>query len=415
MAASSHSVKSATLRLDSSDLAERLFVGKSLTSYQRLALENPKVVQSLEKLWSMPITGDYNYFINNYPAHHFTLSYSKYHSLKQAIDLAIADGYVDVIESFRILYLDLLVKRIEIVSRQECLKTPACTRGRSSVLVALIEIWEKYPHNSPISESILNRLRFKYHFALCVSGDLNKLKTEASSLIKVSTDDFKLLRTAAIIGDHYDVLNLLDEIPQSQLIWVGSKMINKFDSFDVATAALYGNLNMVRRLINTMKTLNFIPEGQEVKWLENAIRSGNLKLVKYIMEQFELELKPEHVEPTLFSNNVEMIDFFDEKCPGELQSKFARLKAFSQSLGLPFATNVVILKHLTSKGCTFEPYQILASAWIQYDFAMTQYAIDLMTLHVFCDKGSFKPIEARQPKHMVRTGLKTKYEALCRV
>ena len=103
MAASSTSSESEVRNIMLNELLNgqfqtRLFHGQRPTLSDMSKLAYPGMIRTLEKKWGLPITGNLNDMLENYPTRHYTVNWSEYHLLDKAFQLATLDGYLDAVQ-----------------------------------------------------------------------------------------------------------------------------------------------------------------------------------------------------------------------------------------------------------------------------------------------------------------------------
>ncbi|EFA75569.1 hypothetical protein PPL_11074 [Heterostelium album PN500] len=199
----------------------------------------------------------------------------------------------------------------------------------SSVLLVLI----KYGHLHTVKYFIKKQKSFNdfmVHYlvkAVC-HGRFEIVKYLVSLTKPTFTHTFML--GYAPLGLNFDLLVWLVENKLARLIANGS--INKYIYISMRNATVVGRLDMLQYLVNNTKTRL---DTKDHLFLENAVSSGNVKMVKWLLEQgFSFRESEYYIDTAAAKSHLDLVKYLHQHKYGRSRGHLLDIAARSDNLEL---------------------------------------------------------------------------------
>lgn len=360
-------------QLVNSDLIDRLNNNQEPTPDQLTMLSVPGVTKSLEKLWYMPITDDPKYLVMNYPTHHYTTEWNKYHTLDEAFELSVNDGNLEFVKTITGKRPDYVMRYIRSLYNSNWYRQPMTTRGRTSVISFFIKFYSSRVSSMTGEKEILTFLAKAYYYAICFNGDVTSVQTNS---MKIKTSrymdpyDEQYPRTAAIAGKQMAVLGILDTLDKDE---------ERDPSGDLMTAIRYANVEVIHHVLEHHPHLLSGRAGDYVaaykldatgysklKLLPEALASGDLATTNIFIHDLDLKPDAKMAKYAIEGQNLEIISMFEQ----EINRNFSYYESAIIDTG-----NLELLKYFGARHDIRNWGRVLETAYRRYNFGLLDYVI----------------------------------------
>lgn len=254
-----------------------------LTLVQRILIgDDIEIVRELERELNMPVTGNLNIFVTNYPIFCYTKNWRNYHSTHECISMMVADGQLDELKTYA-----KVLKRIHFETHH---LITAARRGYHEILTFVLENSKKYDVRIIEAYASINNIE--------PIRDLNM----------TSRHIWQLLMGAAA-GGH---IRLFTTYKPLYVVTKGRLISNIGITTIIGWALRHGQNDMVAYLLKSFDYPVGYRSWDRMVFLENGFLSGRRSTVAYVLTITNVKVTSRYLKHIAGGGNFEIIKEYRE-------------------------------------------------------------------------------------------------------
>lgn len=308
---------------------------RALNSEHKAMLKLPHFVERLERKLHMPITGHGAYFVENYPAHHYTINWNQYHDLNAIVKLAIKDGDVDAV-------IALVGNNLHVIFDNIPSLQIASQRGHVKLLGYLLNLDEI--DLNPDRVAVIEPL---YYTAIAYQNRMDLVDADKIDIY------IRNLVTGAICGNQLELLKGLR--PKT------------YTTYDFDLAAELGHSLILAFVFSQVES-----QPQSDNLLRRALTSGDVKTINVVLKSTRATFRIDHLDQVMIGGNMSIATRFESQFPEQFQTYITdRASRYLQTGNL----NVInfVLNHIPADQSMW--LAVLRAGLVNYNMPVVRMAV----------------------------------------